>query len=357
MKSRHIFMLGCFCALLFVFWETYQLTLQHVKRQQNSLSLMMRMEQCKKLREKYTSVKSASLGNTTMFSEDMKELFGCPWMTDRTLKENYRVALHSTCNATQGLILTRENTPLGKRIRYDGERKRTRVVDTSLFNMLPESMPWKAEAPLGRCAVIGNGGILKNSSCGSKINDADFVIRLNLASIKFSNDVGVKTNLITANPTQLKRSYPNMKKHGQRLADLMSLYGDPPLLLPAFAFSLCTGISFQVHRALSQRKKKVVFFSPHYLTQLDRYWRRKGQRAARLSTGLMLASVAMEVCEEVHLFGFWPFQFDLSLQKLSHHYYDNVGPRRGAHNMPQEFLQLLRLHSQGVINLHIGKCQ
>ncbi|XP_064185066.1 alpha-2,8-sialyltransferase 8F-like [Anguilla rostrata] len=355
MKNQHAFILVCFCSGLFITWRTCHLTFQQI-RQETTGSLMLRRQLCERLRAKYASIKAIKL--TTQFSNDMKELMSCPWKTNITHKERYRVELYSSCNATDELILTKQNTFLGQNVTYDGER-RIRVVDKSMLKMLPESTPWRTGGLLGRCAVVGNGGILKNSSCGSMINKADFVIRFNLAPIILSEDIGVKTSLITANPSQIKRSYPNMKKHRHRLANHLSLYGDAPLLMPAFAYRLCTGISFQVHQALLplRPQQKVVFFNPNYLRELHLYWRQRGQRALRLSTGLMLASVALELCEEVHLYGFWPFSVDLSQQKLSHHYYDNVGPRQRAHSMPREFLQLLKMHSMGAINLHIGKCQ
>lgn len=46
-------------------------------------------------------------------------------------------------------------------------------------------------------------------------------------------------------------------------------------------------------------QQEVVFFHPDYLFELGRFWRRRGQRAPRLSTGLMLASTALEICEQV----------------------------------------------------------
>lgn len=111
------------------------------------------------------------------------------------------------------------------------------------------------------------------------------------------------------------------------------------------------------------------------MLNLGRKWKGQGLKEPRLSTGLMLASVAMELCEEVsvyvcmcvslrfylylcqvHIYGFWPFSLDLNHNPLPHHYYDNVGPKIGFHSMPEEFQLLLKLHTQGALQLHLGRC-
>ncbi|XP_070564084.1 uncharacterized protein [Ptychodera flava] len=64
------------------------------------------------------------------------------------------------------------------------------------------------------CALVGNGGILKNSNCGKRIDSHDFVMRVNLAEITgFEEDVGGRTDLTAINTavglllkTQLKRA-------------------------------------------------------------------------------------------------------------------------------------------------------
>ncbi|XP_036404275.1 alpha-2,8-sialyltransferase 8F-like isoform X1 [Megalops cyprinoides] len=314
---------------------------------------------CAKLTENFFS-RSASKIDLKSISESVRELMSCPQKVNVTQRERYRLELKACCNASGDMILTQENTHLGQKIIYETDRKKTRLVDKSVFNMLPESIPWRNQSKFRHCSVVGNGGILKNSSCGAQIDSADFIIRMNLAPINNSVDVGVKTNLITINPSQIRVGYPNLKKSPEPLADRVSAYGNAPLLLSAFTYTFCTELSFQVHRALRSLRpqQKVVFFNPEYLLQLDRYWKQhRGLKEIRLTTGLMLASVGLELCDEVDLYGFWPFGVDLLQRPLSHHYYDNMGPSKRMHAMPKEFLQLLRMHSQGVIRMHLGACQ
>ncbi|XP_055731753.1 alpha-2,8-sialyltransferase 8F-like, partial [Salvelinus fontinalis] len=235
--------------------------------------------------------------------------------------------------------------------------------------------------------------------------------------------------------------YSDLQRNPGPLVEVMSVYGHAHLLLHAFSFGFGTSPCFKVYHALrkARTQQKVVFFHPDYLLKLDKFWRRRGQRAPRLSTGMMLASTALEICEQaamlheglpkeftvycvegfgevdkahdrtgspvgpatkleservlelqyvddcafvthprsstshphsnctdsynwavilqvVHLYGFWPFPLDLSKNTLPHHYYDNVGPSHFMHAMPEEFLLLLQLHSQGALQLHVGPC-
>ncbi|KAG5852005.1 alpha-2,8-sialyltransferase 8F-like isoform X1 [Anguilla anguilla] len=312
---------------------------------------------CTKLREIIFSL-TASKINTKSFTEDVRALMSCPHESNITQRERHRVELRSCCNATGSLFLTRQNTREGQRIKYETNRKKNILVDKSIFKMLPKSTPWRNDSRFQRCAVVGNGGILRNSSCGAEIDSADIVFRLNMAPINNSRDVGVKTSLVTINPSQIRVGYPDLQKRPQPLVERVSAYGDAPLLMPAFAYTTCTDISFKVHKVVQKMRpnQKVVFFNPEYLLELFQYWKHRGLEELRLTTGLMLASVAMELCDSVHLYGFWPFELDLFQCPVTHHYYDNVGPSRRMHAMPKEFLQLLKMHCQGSIHLQLTRC-
>uniref|UniRef100_A0A671SFS4 ST8 alpha-N-acetyl-neuraminide alpha-2,8-sialyltransferase 7.1 n=1 Tax=Sinocyclocheilus anshuiensis TaxID=1608454 RepID=A0A671SFS4_9TELE len=224
------------------------------------------------------------------------------------------------------------------------------------FYVCVQDFPWSGRR-LGRCAVVGSGGILKNSSCGREIDSADFVIRFNLASINDS-DVGLKTDLVTINPSQIQREYKDLEKKLNPLVKRVSVYGNTSLIMPAFAYTFCTGLSIKTLKALHpiRPQQPVVFFSPYYLQTLDHFWKGRGLKSIRLSTGFMLISTALELCENVHVYGFWPFDTDLQDNLVPYHYYDLRRPSKSMHKMPEEFVRLLQLHSQGALTLHLQPC-
>ncbi|KAK1345586.1 hypothetical protein QTO34_008048 [Cnephaeus nilssonii] len=139
----------------------------------------------------------------------------------------------------------------------------------------------------------------------------------------------------------------------------LEAYGDAFLLLPAFSFRANTFASFKVYSTLEESKarQKVIYFHPKYLRNLALFWRTKGVIEYRLSSGLMIASVAIELCENVKLYGFWPFSKTVQDTPVSHHYYDNSLPKRGFHEMPKEYSQILQLHVKGILKLQFSKCE
>ncbi|KAI4822455.1 hypothetical protein KUCAC02_008006 [Chaenocephalus aceratus] len=100
-----------------------------------------------------------------------------------------------------------------------------------------------------------------------------------------------------------------------------------------------------------------MFFNPDYFQSLALFWRSRGLRRGLLSTGLVMVNIALEQCANVHLYGFWPFSnHPFELNAVNNHYYDDLKAAWTVHFMPAEFDLLLRLHSQGVLRLHLGNC-
>ncbi|XP_030231057.1 alpha-2,8-sialyltransferase 8F isoform X1 [Gadus morhua] len=210
------------------------------------------------------------------------------------------------------------------------------------------------------CSVVGNGGILSNSTCGEMIDSAQFVIRCNLPPVEnsFLKDVGNKTNLVTANPSIFHQKFRGLQERRRPFMESMRRYNDSLMLLPAFSYSMNTAVSLRALYTIEDFESPIrpVFLNPEYLLNLHSFWSSKGLNK-RLSSGLMVASLALELCTNVHLYGFWPFdQHPLLQQPLNNHYYDNV-PSKNVHAMPAEFDHLLRLHEQGVLKIHLGECR
>ncbi|XP_073678891.1 alpha-2,8-sialyltransferase 8E-like [Garra rufa] len=316
----------------------------------------LRLLRCAKLRHKFSIITSAKGLNMQSVTQELNDFLNCPFKPNTTERELNRMRLQFCCNATGSIFLTKRNTAVNQIIPYETSIRDKYTMNPAIHSMLPEDVPWSGRR-LGRCAVVGSGGILKNSSCGREIDSADFVIRFNLAYINDS-DVGLKTDLVTINPSQIQREYNNMEKNPDPFVERVSVYGNASLAIPAFAYTFCTGLSIKALRVLHpvRPQQPVVFFSPEYLRTLDRFWKRRGLKEVRLSSGFALISTALELCESVHVYGFWPFDSDLLDNPLPYHYYDELKPHPFMHSMPEEFVRLLQLHSQGVLTLHLQPC-
>ncbi|XP_004691334.1 PREDICTED: alpha-2,8-sialyltransferase 8F [Condylura cristata] len=316
---------------------------------------------CKTLQDDFETLSN----KTKRYSENdylqiITNIQNCPWKRQAEEYENFRTKLAACCDAVQNFVVSQNNTPVGTNISYEVESKYEILIRQNIFNMFPVSQPLM-EYPYNQCAVVGNGGILNKSLCGAEIDKSDFVFRCNLPPTtgNISKDVGSKTNLVTINPSIIKLKYGNLKEKRTLFLEDIANYGDAYLLLPAFSFRANTIASFRVYETLKvfQARPKVIFFHPKYLKNLALFWRTKGVTEYRLSSGLMITSVAVELCENVKLYGFWPFSKTVEDTPVSHHYYDNNLPKRGFHEMPKEYSQILQLHLKGILKLQFSKCE
>uniref|UniRef100_A0A3B5MFT6 ST8 alpha-N-acetyl-neuraminide alpha-2,8-sialyltransferase 6 n=1 Tax=Xiphophorus couchianus TaxID=32473 RepID=A0A3B5MFT6_9TELE len=203
------------------------------------------------------------------------------------------------------------------------------------------------------CAVVGNGGILTNSSCGKTIDSAQFVIRC-WHENKYCD---CKPKYI---PTKMSYScrYGSLLEHRRMFAESLCQYGKALLLLPAFSYRINTALSLRASYTIDDFRIPIqpVFINPKYLQSLALFWGSLGLKARRLTTGIMMTSLALELCDNVDLYGFWPFGVHPhSFQNLTHHYYDDGKVKKGFHSMSDEFKLLLHLHNQGVLKLHLAE--
>ncbi|XP_069483024.1 alpha-2,8-sialyltransferase 8E isoform X2 [Ambystoma mexicanum] len=269
------------------------------------------------------------------------------------------LALSRCCNAPAFLFTTQKNTPLGTKLKYEVDTSGLFHISPEIFRIFPKDMPYY-RSQFKKCAVVGNGGILKNSRCGREIDNADFVFRCNLPPIseKYVLDVGLKTDIVTINPSILMERFHKLEKWRRPFFEVLQAYENASVLMPAFYNTRNTDVSIRVKYVLDdfESQQAVYYFHPQYLINVSRFWLTQGVRAKRISSGLILVTTALELCEEVHLFGFWGFPMNPSGIFITHHYYDNVKPRPGFHAMPTEIFNFLRMHSKGILRVHTGTC-
>ncbi|XP_078676517.1 CMP-N-acetylneuraminate-poly-alpha-2,8-sialyltransferase-like [Branchiostoma floridae x Branchiostoma belcheri] len=222
------------------------------------------------------------------------------------------------------------------------------------------------------CAVVGNGGILLNSSCGAEIDSKDYVIRMDLPAIRgFETDVGRKTNITflnTSTPNRVERSSllrnRSLDVYESRLRDIngsVLVSGDRQEMT-------------DLKKAMETYKTHDVPFSFVLLTshgsfKLGRLIRRTAAKvqgnpitSSAPSTGLATILTATAFCDRIYMYGFFPFhKLPRSRKLLPYHYYpgDSIEPifLDSRHRMDKEYRFFQDLHSRGVVKMHVGKCQ
>lgn len=101
---------------------------------------------------------------------------------------------------------------------------------------------------------------------------------------------------------------------------------------------------------------------PSFPLLLHSYWKTKQLSPKRLSTGILMYTLASSMCDQIHLYGFWPFGWDPNTGKeLPYHYYDKKGTKfttkwQESHQLPAEFKLLYKMHSEGLLKLSLSHC-
>ncbi|XP_062450414.1 CMP-N-acetylneuraminate-beta-galactosamide-alpha-2,3-sialyltransferase 4 isoform X4 [Rhea pennata] len=209
-----------------------------------------------------------------------------------------------------------------------------------------------------RCAVVGNGHRLRNSSMGETINTYDVVIRLNNAPVHgYEQDVGSKTTM--------RLFYPESAHFNPRREN------DPDTLLVLVPFK---PMDFQWLEAILNDKKRVRkgfwkqppliwdadpervrVLNPYYMEVtaaklLNLPMRQPRKVKQKPTTGLLAITLALHFCDLVHIAGFgYPDSAD---KKQSIHYYEHITLRSMAaseHNVSHEALAIKRMLELGLV--------
>ncbi|CAK6951083.1 alpha-2%2C8-sialyltransferase 8B [Scomber scombrus] len=286
------------------------------------------------------------------------------WTFNKTLSNLIRKNILRFLDPERDISILKGTLKQGDIIHYVFDRHSTTNISENLYRLLPSVSPMKNQHHR-RCAIVGNSGILLNSSCGAEIDSHDFVIRCNLAPVEeYSRDVGWRTNLVTMNPSVVQRAFQDLVSEEWKerfLQRLQSLSGSV-LWIPAF---MAKGGEERVEWALRlillhTVDVRTAFPSLRLLHAVRGYWLTNNVHIKRPTTGLLMYTMATRFCEEIHLYGFWPFPLGPQGKPVKYHYYDTLKyeytSSSSPHTMPLEFRTLSTLHRQGALRLHTGTC-
>ncbi|XP_061898551.1 alpha-2,8-sialyltransferase 8B isoform X2 [Entelurus aequoreus] len=236
------------------------------------------------------------------------------WIFNKTLSNLIRKNILRFLDPERDISILKGSLKPGDVVHYVFDRHSTTNISENLYRLLPTVSPMKNQHHR-LCAIVGNSGILLNSSCGPQIDSHDFVIRCNLAPVEeYSDDVGRRTNLVTMNPSVVQRAFQDLVDDEWRqrfLRRLQSLSGSV-LWIPAF---MAKGGEERVEWALRLIRQHTVdvrtaFPSLRLLHAVRGYWLTNNVHIKRPTTGLLMYTMATRFCQEIHLYGFWPFPHD-----------------------------------------------
>eukprot|EP00058_Branchiostoma_floridae_P024518 XP_002610008.1 hypothetical protein BRAFLDRAFT_247570 [Branchiostoma floridae] len=275
-----------------------------------------------------------------------------------------RNAVRKVIDTAKSISILRSQTHIGDVMHYDIDNHNTFNITKDLYDLLPETSPLEGRL-FNSCAIVGNSGILLGSGCGQEIDSHDFVIRCNLAPVtEYVKDVGRKSDLVTMNPSVLPTAFGGLKeKHWEeKFVKRLRMLEHSMLWIPAF-----TTINGEKYVQYTNRiilkndlNIKTLYPTKHLAHSIRGFWWISKTRIKRPSTGLYMYTIATRFCQEIHLYGFFPFTVDVNGRPVRYHYYDNgkynFYDKRRPHSMPVEFQALRRLHDKGALRLLTDKC-
>ncbi|XP_077978139.1 alpha-N-acetylneuraminate alpha-2,8-sialyltransferase ST8SIA3-like [Glandiceps talaboti] len=282
-----------------------------------------------------------------------------PWKRNLTALLELRNELGANLIAWRNSVATQENTQANSSFHFTIANGRT-AITAKVHKLLPKRSPL-SEKPHSKCSLVGNSMILNNSGCGMDIDQSDFVFRCNVATIReFAKDVGRKTNLTSLNKMILRHRYGGVKGTSNLLQfeyDMMDYEGI--IWIPAFANHQFLEDCYRLMDTFHSEKHKVVFGHPDHYKDISIYWLKKKNLRRLLTTGFYLANLALQLCDELHIFGFWPFLRNPQGELIQFHYHDDIDMSHTHkwHSLPLEFKILNELHHHGILQLHIQDCR
>uniref|UniRef100_A0A8C8C2E5 alpha-N-acetylgalactosaminide alpha-2,6-sialyltransferase n=1 Tax=Oncorhynchus tshawytscha TaxID=74940 RepID=A0A8C8C2E5_ONCTS len=208
-----------------------------------------------------------------------------------------------------------------------------------------------------RCAVVGNGGILRGSKQGRAIDSHQFVIRVNGAITKhFEEDVGTKTSFYGFITNTMKNSLNFYRKDGftKRVRYIFIPSNERDYVMMSAAIQGLTVTSGHDKGDWYQHFKMLHPDFITFVTQrlLDHYYLLLTLMTLYMpSTGALMLLTALHICDQVSAYGFITKNF----ADFSDHYCDAVMlPLRfyANHDMQMESWLWEVLHARKVMSLY-----
>eukprot|EP00057_Strongylocentrotus_purpuratus_P003297 XP_003726357.1 PREDICTED: uncharacterized protein LOC100889741 [Strongylocentrotus purpuratus] len=277
----------------------------------------------------------------------------------------------SGVDAANDLVVTQENAQLGSSLPFyistkvpvgdKTERVYSYNVSAEFRKNIPEVSPFRGKTHK-RCAVVGNSGSILNSGCGAEIDDFDMIFRCNAAPIdKYAHDAGWKSNITTFNPSIFYRRFNALQTRDDYLHFMQNITQyNGYIWLACFGSAALHNVCLTPVLAQGSRKPNephLVVSNPNQFANFWQFWKTRNVSKTP-STGFFMTHAALELCEETHLYGFWPFplRLDSGFERVPYHYFDDLVVSK-RHGMSDEFSVFLQYHELGILRIHTGKCQ
>ncbi|XP_066266876.1 alpha-N-acetylneuraminide alpha-2,8-sialyltransferase-like [Branchiostoma lanceolatum] len=285
------------------------------------------------------------------------EAFHRPWKRDDVSLSMTRSELEQCCSSRKTALMTQENYKVGQPVPSAFNASQFYPMTDKIFNSLQKKSPYP-EKLYKTCSVVGNSGVLRESNCADHIDGADYIFRCNMPPLtdkRHLSHVGTKSNFTTV-PMSMLRKYGKIQD-SQELKDRW--YNQTQQYKGLIIIKKPKDSTAVMQTELEKRRTdlRVAYENPAHFIGVQKYWAQRGL-PRKITSGFYVITVALMLCEQVNVYGFWPFPFDDSGGKVRYHYYYApifVAPE--THDMAVEFMKVRELHQKGVIKMQLGKCQ
>ena len=188
--------------------------------------------------------------------------------------------------------------------------------------------------PIKTCAIVGRGGVLRDSNLGGEIDSHDAVFRMNLVPTEpYANDLGIKT---TYNTEGCQPELLGCKEAGNCSALFWPLQ-QTIIVMPIrqAQWGCFAKIKGAVKEAGVQPSE--VYPIAHELMWFAQDLFNLSAEDRRFSSGGVLVLAALAMCEKVDIYGFYPLSHKPNGDPVPYSYYQNSDIFGRVHNIGKEF--------------------